>query len=220
MVYRLQYPFIPEDRLVELMADRFGVKLAAATMARMSAKGVERFQGFVDAVCQFVKTAAVKQLDETGFRIGGNTPWLHVVVTAWLSFYRVSPKRGRLLEGLIGIVVHDHWKPDYTREGVQHALCNAPHLRELQALVEIEKEPWARRMQRLLRRACHATPLARERDGPLKPRLVKRFQRRDDAIVAEGTAFHEAQPPLTAQGSPRKRRGRPPAAPAITFCCA
>ena len=36
------------------------------------------------------------------------------------------------------------------------ALCNAHHMRELKALIEIEKEDWARRMQQLLRRACHA----------------------------------------------------------------
>ena len=35
MVYLLHAQFIPEDRLVELMADLFGVKLAAATIARM-----------------------------------------------------------------------------------------------------------------------------------------------------------------------------------------
>jgi transposase len=52
--------------------------------------------------------------------------------------------------------------------GVLHALCNAHHLRELMALVEIEKEDWAAKMQRLLRRACHLTNLARERDVPLK----------------------------------------------------
>lgn len=205
VVYLLHSQFIPEDRLVELMADLFGVRLAAATIARMSTKAAEPFQGFVAAVCQLVKTAAVKHLDETGFRIGGKTQWLHVAVTTWLSFYRVSPKRGSLLEGIIGLVVHDHWKPYYTLEGVHHALCNAHHLRELQALIEIEKEPWALRMQRLLCRACHATHLACGRDGPLKPSLVNRFQRRYDAIVAEGLAFPEAQPPLPITG----RRGRP-----------
>ena len=71
-----------------------------------------------------------------------------------------SPKRGSLLENVLGIVVHDHWKPYYTLKGVLHALCNAHHLRELQALVEIRC--YLRKMQRLLRRACRGE-LARGR---------------------------------------------------------
>src|ERR1700722_5536633 len=88
-------------------------------------------------------------MDETGFRIGGKTQWLHIASTIWLTFYRVSPKRGSLLARVTGMVVHDHWKPPafagrlyYTMTGVLHALCNAHHLRELKALVEIEKEDW------------------------------------------------------------------------------
>jgi hypothetical protein len=85
-------------------------------------------------------------------------------------------------------------RPLSTIEGVLHALCNAHHLRELKALVEIEKEEWARKMQRLLRRACHITNRARERG--MKPRLIECFERRYDAILAEGLAFHETQLPL------------------------
>ena len=48
-----------------------------------------------------------------------------IASTGLLSFYRVSAKRGSLLAGVIGIVVHDHWKPYYTMHGVLHALCNA-----------------------------------------------------------------------------------------------
>lgn len=205
ILYLLHYQFIPEDRLVELMADLFGVKLAAATLARMSVTGAVRFQGFVDVVWSWIKTAAVKHLDETGFRIGGRTQWLHIATTRWLTFYRTALKRGSRWEGLLGVVVHDHWKPYYTLTGVLHALCNAHHLRELKALVEIDKEPWAQRMQRLLRRACHAVNLAQARGEPLPPRLVARFQRQYDAIAADGLAFHEALPPLPWRG----KRGRP-----------
>ena len=123
-----------------------------------------------------------------------------------LTFYRVSAKRGSLLADVTGIVVHDHWKPYDTLKGVLHALCNAHHLRELKALVEIEKEDWARRMQRLLRRACHATNLSREQGVPLKPGLIALIERCYDAIVADGLALHEAQPALT-RTTPR---GRPP----------
>src|SRR4029453_4687083 len=93
--------------------------------------------------------------------------------------------------------------------GVLHALCNAHHLRELKALVEIEKEDWARRMQRLLRRACHATNLARDRGVPLKPPLIACIERCYDALIAEGLAFHAAQPALVSAAVAAQRRGRP-----------
>jgi transposase len=212
VIYLLHYQLLPEDRLVELMADLFGVKLAAATIARMSRTCAERLRGFAETVRDLAAGAPVKHMDETGFRIGGKTQWLHVASTALLTFYRVCAKRGSLLANVAGIVVHDHWKPYYTMQGVLHALCNAHHLRELKALVEIENEAWARKMQRLLRRAWHAANLARERNVPLKPRLIEYFERCYDAILGEGLAFHEAQPPL-ARASIKggsKRRGHAP----------
>ena len=163
VLYLLHYQLLPEKRLAEAMADLFGVTLVTATIARISQEAAQRCQGFADAVRGHVVAAPLKHLDETGFRIGGKTQWLHIASTVLLTFYRISPKRGSLLANVTGIVVHDHWKPYYTLAGVLHALCNAHHLRELKALVEIEKEDWARRMQRLLRRACHATNLARDR---------------------------------------------------------
>ena len=60
-----------------------------------------------------------------------------------------------------------------------------------------------------MRRACHAVHLAKEREVALKPRLIASFERRYDAIVAEGPAFHEAQPPLTTKAN-SNRRGRTP----------
>jgi len=212
VVYLANYQFVPEDRLATLMADLFGVSLSRATIGQMSRRAAEHLQGFAEAVRGLVVSAPVKHLDETGFRIGGRTKWLHIAATLWLTFYRVTSKRGDMLAGVSGIIMHDHWKPYYTLQGVEHALCNAHHLRELQALVEIEHEDWARRMQILLRRACHAANLAQDRKVPLSPRLIDRITRRYDAIVAGGMAFHEAQPALAIKlnrdGSPRG--GRPP----------
>ena len=119
---------------------------------------------------------------------------------------RLATARQPAGERQYGIVVHDHWKPDYTMTGVRHALCNAHHLRELKALVEIEKEDWACRMQHFLRRACHATDSARDRGVPLKPSLIALFDRCYDAVLADGLAFHAAQPALAKAG----RRGRQP----------
>jgi transposase len=213
VTYLLHYQLLPEDRLAELMRDLFGIRIAAATIARISRSAAARLADFVAAVRERIAGAAVKHMDETGFRVGGMTQWLHIAATALLTYYRVCAKRGSLLANVVGTVVHDHWKPYYTLTGVLHALCNAHHLRELKALIEIEKEDWARRMQQLLRRACLAANLAREHGEALatrRPGLVARLERRYDAILAEGLAFHEAQPPLAAAAanSGRRRRGR------------
>jgi len=207
VVYLLHFQFLPEKRLAQLMADLLGVSLTTATIASMSQNCAERLAGVAAAVRDHVAAAPVKHLDETGFRIGGKTQWLHIASTLLLTFYRISPKRGSLPENMVGIVVHDHWKPYDTLKDVLHALCNAHHLRELQALIEIEKEEWARNMQRLLRRACHAANLARDRDVPLSPRFIALIERCYDAIVRQGFAFHEALPALADE---RKRRGRKP----------
>jgi transposase len=195
------------------MADLFGVQLSTATIAAMSQNCAARFESFATAIYARIAAAAVKHLDETGLRIGGKTRWLHIAATVLLTFYRIASKRGAMPENLTGIALHDHWKPYYTLEGIRHALCNAHHLRELKALVEIEKEDWARKMQRLLRLACHVTNLARERGKPLPPRLIALFERRYDAILTEGLAFHAAQPALVrpertgkAKARGRKRR--------------
>ena len=97
VLYLLHYQLLPEKRLAALMADLFGVTLVTATIARISQDCAQRLQGFADAVRDHVAAAPVKHMDETGFRIGGKTQWLHIASTVWLTFYRVSAKRGSLL---------------------------------------------------------------------------------------------------------------------------
>ena len=107
-----------------------------------------------------------------------------------------------------GVIVHDHFKPYFTLPGVAHALCNAHHLRELKALVDIEKEPWARRMSRLLVRAARRVERAvAQGRAALAAGCARRILSVYDAIVRRGLAFHEAQPALARR---RGARGRAP----------
>jgi transposase len=208
VIYLLHMQLLPEKRLATLMADLFGVHLVSATIATMSRDCAARFGDFVATLRDNVASATLKHMDETGFRMSGKTQWLHVASTLWLTFYRVSARRGSLLDNVAGVVVHDHWKPYYTLKNVLHALCNAHHLRELQALVEIEKEDWAQKMRHFLRRACHASNLAHEQGVALPPRFIALVERCYDAILAEGFAFHQAPPALVSTA--RKRLGRKP----------
>jgi transposase len=210
IVYLSAFQFVPLARLAGLMADLFGVSLSRASIEQMSRRAGQRLVGFAETVRQLILDAPVKHLDETGFRIVKTLRWLHIAATTCLTYYRIGTDRGDMLGGVSGIVVHDHWGSYFKMPGVEHALCNAHHLRELQALIEIEKEDWARQMQTLLRRACHVGHLARDRQQVPTQRLIDLIGRRYDANMASAIAFHEALPApstkLKRDGTPRAGR--------------
>jgi len=205
VVYFLHGQLIPEDRLAEMMRDVFGVDLSTATIAAMAQRKAAEWKGLAEHIGEEVKKAAVKHLDETGYRVAKALQWLHVASTVLLTFYRAVPKRGTMLEGVCGIIVHDFWKSYFTMSGVIHALCNAHHMRELKALLDVGDEPWAWAMSRFLRHACHAVNLARQRKKPLDAAFLEWLSARYDRIIAEGVTFHEGLRPLD-----RKRRGKQP----------
>lgn len=209
-VYLNAQQLVPEDRACEIMHDLFGAaRLCPASIVAWSAKKAQDWAPVEARIAALVAGAPVRHLDETGFRVGGKTQWLHTACTAGLTQYRVTEKRGALPDALHGgIVVHDHFKPYFTLQGVEHALCNAHHLRELKALIDIEREPWARKMSRLLTRAAKRVQraVAQGRTG-LAAGCAWRILAVYDAIVQRGLAFHAAQPPL--QRSPGARGKSP-----------
>ena len=213
-IYLNVQQLIPEDRVAEAMADLFGAKLLCpASIAAWTTAKAAQMQTVVAHIAALVASAPVRNLDETGFRIGGRTQWLHAASTLALTHYRAEEKRGSIPREMIGgVVVHDHFKPYYTLTNLAHALCNAHHLRELKALIEIEKEPWAERMSRLLLAACSAVRRAAAAGaGALSEVASRRILGLYDAIVALGLTFHDRQPPLVkapgARGRPARRPG-------------
>ena len=89
--------------------------MATATLTNYNRIAYDSLSSFEESILSEVKTAAVKNLDETGFRVAGKTQWLHVASTKTATYYHVSPKRKSLLDGLSGTVIHDHWK-SYTQD--------------------------------------------------------------------------------------------------------
>jgi len=195
-VYFNHQQLIPEDRVSEIFGDIFGLSIAAATISSYGTTASNVLVPWLLSLYQWLASHALKHLDETGFRIGGKTQWLHVMSNALATFYRISAKRGEMFQRLSGIIVHDHFRSYYKLSDVLHALCNSHHLRELKALIEIEKESWAARMARLLRYAN------KHRDKADVVRLLY------DRIVADGLAFHGLQPPLDSANKRGKKKRR------------
>ena len=197
-VYFNHQQFIPEGRVREIFEDIFDLSIASATIAGCGNYAADSIADWLSDLYSLLASDDLKHLDETGYRIAGKTQWLHVISNENATYYRPSAKRGEMFEGLTGTVVHDHFRSYYTMLDVLHSLCNAHHLRELRALIEIEKESWASRMAILLR-------YANKHRG-----AIDRVHRVYDAIVATGLDFHESQPPVSAtvkRGRTKRRTG-------------
>jgi transposase len=202
---------IPEDRMAEVMGDLFAApSLCPASLVSWEEKKAAELGPVVDRIQKLLILAPVRHLDETGFRIGGKGKWLHTASTAALTHYRVTEKRGDVATIFTdGIIVHDHFKPYYTLPDVAHALCNAHHLRELKALIEIEKEPWAKRLFRVLLKTLKAVKRAIEKgDNVLTERVLRRIERLYDGIISVGLSFHESLPPLARKPGARGKLPR------------
>ena len=195
--------FIPEDRLSEAIEDLFGCAMTPGTIANISKALAQILSPVVEKIATVVKATPVKHLDETGFRIGSQTNWLHVVSTETATWYRPAEKRKDLdpLVVLSGVVIHDHWKPYYQLSGVSHGLCNAHHLRELKALKELDQESWANSMSKLL---CLANKYRYRYPETMPKHIQRRLSQLYQSILNRGLDFHASQPPLTRQSN----RGR------------
>jgi transposase len=212
-VYLTQAHLLPYDRTREVLTDLFGqgptegAVWAAVQDAATHLDGVEA--QIKDALC----AAEVLHNDETGVRVGGHLEWLHVASTPQLTHYAVHAKRGSTATTAIGILprfagrsVHDGLEA-YRHYGCAHALCNAHHLRELTAVEEHDKQPWATQMKELLL-AIKAHIAQRQAAGETQITASARaaFVARYQEILRVGTA---ANPPPVPQPAGTKKRGRP-----------
>ena len=203
-IYYLHQQLIPEDRLQMLFEDLHSLPISTATLATMSARFAGEAAPVLDTVEAELRDAPVKHLDETGLRVAGKQHWLHGMGNDNATHYRVEEKRGAIPQGLSGTIVHDHFKSYYTLAGVIHALCGEHILRELLGLIEIEKEPWAKLMSRLLLVVCR---LSHRKE--VLPGRVSWIRRLYDKIVAQAIAFHEAQPALKSTVTRGRKKRRP-----------
>src|SRR5574340_444839 len=212
-VYLNAQQLVPEERTAQILQDLFGAAASCgASVAGWVRRKAEALEPIWRGIGACVAAAPVRCLDETGFRIAGATRWLHTASTLTHTFYRAGEPRSAVPEFEGGVVVHDHWRAYYALENVLHAFCNAHLLRELQAVSELDKEPWAEALRATLLDANEAVQTAKaEGASALPPKTVKAFEDRYWAAVREGLALHRSLPAFDPSKSPKKRKKLRPA---------
>ena len=209
-VYLNQEQVLPLARTCAVLSDLFGCPISEGTLERAVVACHEELAEVEATITQGVAGAEVAHVDETGVNIDGKTAWLHVASTPSLTFYAAHQRRGRVALDEIGVLpqfqgraVHDGVTSYWQYGQCEHGLCNAHHLRELTFVEEHLGQPWATDVKRVLLEIKRAVDDARGRglDG-LSAEVKREFERRYDAVLADG---HTANPPPPPTG----KRGRP-----------
>ena len=214
MVYFHQYHFVPLERTAEILEDLYCQTVSEGTIVAACQETAQQ----VEPVYQLTKseltnTQDTGHFDETGSRIGGKLWWLHVVCTAFLTYYVPHRKRGGEALDAIGIfpvfkgkAMHDNYRSYFQYQDVINALCNAHHLRDLIFVRDQYHQTWAAKMIDLLleiKTAVEASPLEQQ---SLLPGQLIALENRYDAILETGL---QTCPVLEPTEPLPKKRGKP-----------
>lgn len=218
-VYLHTEQFIPYDRRQQMMADLFELPISPGSLQNFVGTAAEQVKPATTAIKGAIIKAEVAHADETGFYINGQRHWLHTVSTPELTCFVPHQHRGQaatqeigILPAFRGTLVHDALPSYFLYLLVVHALCNAHHLRDLTAVVENDRQAWARWMILFLLAAKQLVDETRQRgETELPPDQIARIHQLYDAIVAHGLAENPlplAKPPPGKRGRPKKAKAR------------
>lgn len=208
--YLVTRQHIPVARVAELLRDTYGAPVATGTIVAMVQEGAAMLEEFLAQVKKLLIDADVAHADETGLRVEAHLCWVHAVSTTDLTLYHLDGERGTaamdamgVIEHLRGVLVHDGWASYRTYENLIHGLCNAHHLRELDAAGATDGQGWANDMAGLLSDTWLMVLEAKTADkNALSNVQLAEIQTKYNAII---TAGHVANPPVAST----RRRGRP-----------
>ena len=194
-VYLTQQQMLPLQRSSELIRDVFDLSFCKGAVSQANIEAAELLTPAVDMIADALSSVPVAHADETGMRVEAKLHWMHTLATPLLTWVGIHRKRGReamddfdILPHFRGTLVHDGLESYRGFEDCLHSLCNAHHLRELKALAEDHKQPWAEQMGKLLQEACHEVNVSA--DGRLTQERIAYYRLRYNKILRMGERKH------------------------------
>lgn len=141
-----------------LLNGLFGISLSTGTINSMVKRCSDKIAPVMEKIRELLKDSDVVNFDETGLRALGKLFCVHNSSNDEYTYQSANEKRGSIgmedngvLPDFTGIAVHDGWPSYQNFEQIEHALCCAHLLRELNAVRENEENHiWAECFQKLL----------------------------------------------------------------------
>jgi transposase len=155
---------LSHGKVISVFDTLFGIKLTRGASAQINLRAAQRLEPDYRLILDTVRRSEQIAVDETGWRTGGQSAWLHVWVGDQATAYAIDSQRSaQALEGVIGrdwagILSHDGYAT-YDRFGQAiHQQCVAHVLRRAQGLLDLAvggAVHFPKRLIALFREAVH-----------------------------------------------------------------
>jgi len=120
---------LSHGKVTRCLESLFGIRLSRGGSVHTVLRAAARCEPVYEAIRQTVAQSDWVVPDETGWRVGGHSAWLHTLVSPQATAYVIDPTRsGAVAEDILGLdydgtMIHDGWSPYDQFEKALHQQC-------------------------------------------------------------------------------------------------
>ena len=204
------------NRIHLILSSAFGISISVGAIYSMvNSIGIE-LKDTVEKIRCKVSELPVAHFDETGLRVEEKLHWVHSASNDKYTYMTVEAKRGGegmessgVLPSFEGIAVHDFWSPYFKFINIQHSVCNAHLLRELNGVIENDpNQLWAKELIELLLQMKEAKETKLIKDIiELSPTEIQYFNSKYDEILKKAVELNPIAPKIPNKRG-RQKKGK------------
>jgi transposase len=177
---------------------RLGIEVTAGALSQAAQATGTDLVPVHNQLVERARGAEMVVMDETGWRVGGNSAWLWVATNEHVTIYNVADGRGfaqacdLVGEDYAGTIVRDGWAPYRRYTHATHQTCLAHLLRRCQELTE-DLPGWARGTPRVVRDVLAEALAARDLDDTERATVAADLTERIELLAAQPQPHDECR---------------------------
>lgn len=163
VVYLNVVMFLPYGRIERLFREAFGLNASPGSFVNWVNAAKKSAEPAIERIKELIMQSAIVGFDETGMYCNKRLDWTWIAQTVYFTlFFHGSGRAAKELESRFGssmermTAVTDRHSAYFALNFLNHQVCLAHLLRELQYLNELDREQqWSRNVEKLFQEAIH-----------------------------------------------------------------
>lgn len=208
---------VSTDRIKEIVGSIFNLPIGKGTIVKMVSRFKEKAEPVLKVIKGYIEKSSTAHFDETGSRVKGETRWIYNASTYKYTYLCYSKNRGfkgmedaDVLPNFKGVAHHDCWLAYWKFKEINHAICCAHLLRELNGIIENHPEQkWAECFKVLLLNMKHTKEVSISNgEEYVNKHYLEMYDKQYADILQSAYKMNPLPEPKTNGKRGRKKRGK------------